>query len=154
LYYEVQNRLKALDNGVFLKEVIEKKTSLFNNEGNNLTKIYDPFLNGSFRGKTTISKSPWLLTENFYGLKKNRKITYLAKKENKLKFWISNRWRDLERKNLPLPWEPLNKDARRILILLIQGSKNKKLNTKLQQIKFSEEQAFIHPTKKYFFRFR
>jgi len=51
-----------------------------------LTKIYDPFLNGSFRGKTTISKSPWLLTENFYGLKKNRKITYLAKKENKLKF--------------------------------------------------------------------
>jgi len=148
LYYEVQNRLKALDNGVFLKEVIEKKTSLFNNEGNNLTKIYDPFLNGSFRGKTTISKSPWLLTENFYGLKKNRKITYLAKKENKLKFWISNRWRDLERKNLPLPWEPLNKDARRILILLIQGSKNKKLNTKLQQIKFSEEQAFIDPTKK------
>lgn len=148
LYYEVQNRLKALDNGVFLKEVIEKKTSLFNNEGNNLTKIYDPFLNGSFRGKTTISKSPWLLTENFYELKKNRKITYLAKKENKLKFWISNRWRDLERKNLPLPWEPLNKDARRILILLIQGSKNKKLNTKLQQIKFSEEQAFIDPTKK------
>ena len=69
------------------------------------------------------------------------------KKENKLKFWISNRWRDLERRNLPLPWEPLNKDARRILILLIQGSKNKKLKTKLQQIKFSEEQAFINSPK-------
>jgi hypothetical protein len=147
LYYELENRLKALDNGVSLKDVIEKKTSLFNNEGNNLTKIHDPFLNGSFRGKTRISKSPWLLTENFNELKKNKKVSYSSKKENKLKFWISNRWRDLERKNLPLPWEPLNKDARRILILLIQGSKNKKLKTKLQQIKFSEEQAFIDSTK-------
>jgi hypothetical protein len=147
LYYELKNRLKALDNGVFVKDVIEKKTGLFNNEGKNLTKIHDPFLNGSFRGKTIISKSPWLLTDNFYELKKNKKVPYLLKKENKLKFWISNRWRDLERKNLPLPWEPLNKDARRILILLIQGSKNKKLKTKLQQIKFSEEQSFINSTK-------
>lgn len=147
LYYELKSRLKALDNGIFVKDIIEKKTGLCNNEGNNLTKINDPFLTGSFRGKTIISKSPWLLTDNFYELKKNKKISYLLKKENKLKFWISNRWRDLERKNLPLPWEPLNKDARRILILLIQGSKNKKLKTKLQQIKFSEEQSFINSTK-------
>ena len=53
----------------------------------------------------------------------------------------------MERKNLPLPWEPLNKDARRILILLIQGSKNKKLETKLQQIYFSEEQGLINLNK-------
>lgn len=147
LYYELKSRLKALDNGIFVKDVIEKKTSLFNNEGNNLTKINDPFLTGSYRGKTIISKSPWVLIENFYELKKNKKTPYLLKKENKLKFWISNRWRDLERKNLPLPWEPLSKDARRILILLIQGSKNKKLKTKLQQIKLSEEQLFINSTK-------
>jgi len=147
LYYELKNRLKALDNGFFVKDVIEKKTGLSNNEGNYLTKIHDPFLNGSFRGKTIISKSPWLLTENFYELKKDKKISYLSKKENKLKFWISDRWRKLERKNLPLPWEPLNKDARRILILLIQGLKNKKLETKLQQINFSEEQAFIDANK-------
>nr|YP_010587447.1 hypothetical chloroplast RF1 [Didymodon constrictus]WAB45965.1 hypothetical chloroplast RF1 [Didymodon constrictus] len=144
LYYELKSRLKVLDNGIFVKDVIEKKTSLFNNEGNNLTKIKDPFLTGSYRGKTIISKSPWVLIENFYELKKNKKTPYLLKKENKLKFWISNRWKDLERKNLPLPWEPLSKDARRILILLIQGSKNKKLKTKLQQIKFSEEH---HSTK-------
>lgn len=146
LYYELKNRLKALDNGVFVKDIIEKKTGLFNNEGNNLTKIHDPFLNEAFRGKTIISKSPWLLTENFYDLKKNKKVSYLLKKENKLKVWISNRWRELERKNLPLPWEPLNKDARRILILLIQGSNNKKLKTKLQQIRFFEEQDSIKQT--------
>nr|BEI32611.1 Component of TIC complex [Weissia exserta] len=147
LYYELKSRLKALDNVTFVKDVIEKKTGLCNNEGNYLTKINDPFLTGSFRGKTIISKSPWLLTDNFYELKKNKKIPYLLKKENKLKVWISNRWRDLERKNLPLPWEPLNKDARRILILLIQGSKNKKLKTKLQQIKLSEKQSSINSTK-------
>nr|BCX55418.1 Component of TIC complex [Scopelophila cataractae] len=151
LHYELTKRLKALNNGIFIKDVIEKKTGLFNHEGNNLTKIYDPFLNGSFRGKTIISKSPWLLTNNFNELKKNKKVSYLLKKENKLKFWISNRWRDLERKNLPLPWEPLNKDARRILILLIQGSKNKKLKTKLQQIKIFEEQLFINSTKQNLF---
>jgi hypothetical protein len=151
LYYELKSRLKALDNGVFVKNVIEKKTSLFNNERNNLTKINDPFLTGSYRGKTTISKSPWLLIENFYELKKNKKEPYLLKKENKLKFWISNRWKNLERKNLPLPWEPLSKDARRILILLIQGSKNKKLKTKLQQIKLSEEELFINSTKQNYF---
>nr|YP_009732916.1 hypothetical chloroplast RF19 [Diphyscium foliosum]QHU77258.1 hypothetical chloroplast RF19 [Diphyscium foliosum] len=136
LYYELKNRLEALDNGSLIKEVIEKKAGLSNNEGRNLTKIHDPFLNGSFRGKTIILKSPWLLTEKFSELKKNKKILHLSKKENKLKFWISNRWRELERKNLPLPWEPLNKDARRLLVSLIQGSKNKKLETKLQQNTF------------------
>ena len=121
---ELKNTFKALYYDVFIKNAIEKKTSLSNNEGNNLTKIHDPILNGSFHGKTIVSKSPWLLTEIFYELRKNKKNSYLSKKEIKLKFWISNCWRDLERKNLPLPWEPLNKDARRILILLIQGSKN------------------------------
>ena len=150
LYQELKNRLKALEKGAYFNEVIEKKTGLFNNEGNQLTKIYDPFLNGSFRGKTTML-TPWLLTKNFYE-KKNKKIpSYLSKKENKLKIWISNKWRDLERKNLPLPWEPLNKDARRILILLFQDSKNKKLNTKLQQIKVYDEQAFIHSSKENIF---
>jgi hypothetical protein len=142
LYYELKNRIEALDSGFLIKDTIEKKTGLSNNEGNNLTKIHDPFLNGSFRGKMIISKSPWLLTERFYELKKNKKLLNLSKKDNKLKFWISNRWRELERKNLPLPWEPLNKDARRILILLIQGSKNKKFETNLQQIHFSEDQVF------------
>nr|AMD62030.1 hypothetical protein [Tetraplodon fuegianus] len=142
LSYELENRLKALDNRFFIKDVIEKETSFLNNQGNNLTKVTDPFLNGSFRGKTIISKSPWLLTNNFYELKKNKKISYLSKKKNKLKFWISNQWKELERKNLPLPWEPLNKDARRILILLIQGSKNKKLETKLHQINLSEDPNF------------
>ena len=57
LYYELKNRLKALDNGIFVKDIIEKKTGLFNNEGKNLTKIHKPFLNGLFHEKTIIYKS-------------------------------------------------------------------------------------------------
>ena len=40
LNYELKNRLKALDDGFFIKDVIEKKTGLSNNEGNSLTKIF------------------------------------------------------------------------------------------------------------------
>lgn len=145
LLYELENRIQALDNGLVIKEVIEKKTCLSNNEGINFTKINDPFLNGSFRGKAIIAKSPWLFKENPYKLKRNKKIVYL--KENKLKIWISTRWRELKRKNLPLAWEPLNKNARRSLVLLIQGSKNKKLKRKLQQIHFSEEQVLTNLNK-------
>jgi hypothetical protein len=70
-----------------------------------------------------------------------RKLLHLSKGDNKLKFWISDQWREFGRRNLPPPWEPLSKDARRILVLFIRGSKNGKLETNLQQISLSEEQA-------------
>jgi hypothetical protein len=61
------------------------------------------------------------------------------KGDNKLKFWISNQWQEFGRRNLPPQWEPLSKDAHHILILLIRGSKNGKLETNLQQMNLSEE---------------
>jgi hypothetical protein len=70
-------------------------------------------------GEMAISKSPWLLTEEIYELKKNRKLLHLLKGDNKLKFWTSDQWREFGRRNLPPLWEPLSKDARRILIVLI-----------------------------------
>nr|UPM51690.1 hypothetical chloroplast RF1 [Takakia lepidozioides] len=148
LYHELRDRIEALDNGFSIRDAIEKKTGSSNNEGNILTKVYDPFLNGQFRGKVTVSKSPWLLTERYFELKKNRKLLHLSRRDNKLKSWISNRWRELGRKNLPLPWEPLSKDARRISISLIQGSRNRKLETNLQQIVLSEEQILVDSNKR------
>nr|AND47535.1 hypothetical protein RF1 [Sphagnum lenense] len=141
LYQELGNRIEALDGGFSIKNTIEKRTGFSTNEGNTLTKVYDPFLNRSFRGEMAISKSPWLLTEEIYELKKNRKLLHLSKGDNKLKFWISDQWREFGRRNLTPPWEPLSKDARRILVLLIRGSKNGKLETNLQQMSLSEEQA-------------
>nr|AND48356.1 hypothetical protein RF1 [Eosphagnum rigescens] len=137
LYQELGDRIEALDDAFLIKDTIEKRTGFSTNEGN-LTKVYDPFLNRSFRGEIAISKSPWLLTEDIYQLKKNRKLLHLSKGNNKLKFWISDQWRGFGRRNLPPPWEPLSKDARRILVLLIRGSKN---GNHLQQMSLSEEQA-------------
>ncbi len=68
-----------------------------------------------------ILKSTWLLIEEICELKKNSKLLHLSKGDNKLKFWISNQWREFGHKNLPPPWEPLSKDDRCILVLLIQG---------------------------------
>ncbi|CAM6006757.1 unnamed protein product (chloroplast) [Sphagnum balticum] len=102
LYQELGNRIEALDSGFSIKDTIEKRTGFSTNEGNTLTKVYDPFLNRSFRGEMAISKSPWLLTEEIYELKKNRKLLHLSKGDNKLKFWISDQWREFGLKALYL----------------------------------------------------
>jgi len=63
------------------------------------------------------------------------------KGDNKLKFWIFNQWWEFGCRNLPPPWEPLNKDVHCILVLLIQWSKNGKLETNLQHMNLLEEQT-------------
>jgi hypothetical protein len=141
LYQELRNRIEALDDGFSITNIIEKRTGFSTNEGNTLTKVYDPLLNRSFRGEKAISKSPWLLTEEIYELKKNKELLHLSKGDNKLKFWISNQWQEFGCRNLTPLWEPPSKDAHRILVLLIRGSKNGKLETNLQQMSLSEEQA-------------
>jgi hypothetical protein len=88
-----------------------------------------------------IWKSPWLLTEEIYELKKHRKLLNFLKGNNKFKIWISNQWQEFGRRNLPSMWEPLSKDARHIFVFLIQQSKNGKLETNLQQMSLSKEHA-------------
>nr|QKI32722.1 hypothetical protein RF1 [Circaeaster agrestis] len=55
LNIEFINRLKTLDKGSMMLDVLEKKTRFCNHETEHqcLPKIYDPFLNGSSRGTTT-----------------------------------------------------------------------------------------------------
>ncbi len=51
LYQELENRIEALDNEFLIKDTIEKKTEFSTNEGNILTKVYNPFLIDHFVGK-------------------------------------------------------------------------------------------------------
>jgi hypothetical protein len=51
LCQELGNRIEALDNEFLIKDTIEKKTGFSTNEGNILTKVYDPFLIYHFVGK-------------------------------------------------------------------------------------------------------
>nr|YP_009863113.1 hypothetical protein [Anthoceros agrestis]QKD76568.1 hypothetical protein [Anthoceros agrestis] len=144
LYSEVEERIKALDNGFSLEHAIEKRIGFSSiNKEDIPNKTYDPFLDGEFCGKVAVSQSPLLLTGKSYGLTKTQKLLHLSRKNNKLKFWISNKWRKLERKDLPLPWEPLTQDARRVLILPIKGLRNKKSKIDSQRNDFSKEQGVI-----------
>jgi hypothetical protein len=45
LYQELGNRIETLDGGFLITNTIEKRTGFSTNEGNTLTKVYDPFLN-------------------------------------------------------------------------------------------------------------
>nr|QYB18385.1 Ycf1 [Riccia fluitans] len=139
IYKELQNRLTLLDNGFLLREIVEKKKQLSTLEGNIFTKICDPLLIKPYDKTMIVSKSPWLLTEKYYKLKKTQKIIYLSKNDNKLKNWISNQCQNLENKFLILPWEPLSQDAKRILSLFINKSKKTKIDTNLKQINVFDE---------------
>nr|QYB18471.1 Ycf1 [Conocephalum salebrosum]QYB18559.1 Ycf1 [Conocephalum salebrosum] len=139
IYKELQNKFNLLDNGFFLEEIFEKKKVLSTFEGNIFTKICDPLLIKQCDKTMILSKSPWILTEKSYKLTKTQKILNLSKKNNKIKFWISNQYKKLEKNTLLLPWEPLNQDAKRILSLLINKSKKKKNDTNLKQINFFDE---------------
>nr|QWW92164.1 hypothetical protein [Spruceanthus planifolius] len=136
IYTKIQNKAKILDNGYTMTEIIEKKTGLSNFKGEIFTKFYDPLLMGQSHEAMIISKSTWLFTEKFDKFKRTQKPQFFTGRNNKLKYWISNQWKNLEYKNFVLPWEPLTRDARRILSLLINKSEKVKFDTHQTQTNF------------------
>nr|QWW92918.1 hypothetical protein [Herbertus javanicus] len=130
IYNEFQYRIKVLYSGFTLTEVMEKKIGLSNFKEKIFTKSYDPLL---IQGHETIviARSPWLITEKYDKSKKTQKHNFFLEKNNKLKEWISKQWKELEYKNFVLPWEPLTRDAQRILGLLISKKVNFEQNLKL-----------------------
>uniref|UniRef100_UPI0030FEAE38 hypothetical chloroplast RF19 n=1 Tax=Cyathodium cavernarum TaxID=351593 RepID=UPI0030FEAE38 len=139
---EIQDRFKLLYNGFFSEEIIDgKKIILF--KKSIFTKTSDPLLTNQCRKTMIISKSPRLLTENSYRLKKNKRNFHLSRKDNKLKHWFYIQCSDLENKNAILPWEPLNRDAKRVLSLLVDRSRNVNDNTNSKQMNFFEENILL-----------
>nr|YP_009667703.1 Ycf1 [Cololejeunea lanciloba]QCW58478.1 Ycf1 [Cololejeunea lanciloba] len=128
IYTKIQNKAQILDNGYDITEVIEKKTGLSNFKGENFSKFYDPLLVGQCNEEMIISKSNWFFTERFDKSKRTQKSQFFIGKNNKLKYWISNQWKNLDYKNFILPWEPLTRDARRILSLLVSKSEKVKID--------------------------
>nr|YP_009545172.1 Ycf1 [Gymnomitrion concinnatum]AZB86846.1 Ycf1 [Gymnomitrion concinnatum] len=142
LYNEFQYRVKSLYDGSTLTDVIEKKTGLFNYREKIFGKCYDPLLT---QGHETIvlAKSPLLVTNKYDKSTKTQKHQFVLEKNNKLKDWISKRWKELEYKNFALPWEPLTRDARRILGLLIGKSKKMNFEQNSKQINFLDNDIKI-----------
>nr|YP_009667785.1 Ycf1 [Schistochila macrodonta]QCW58560.1 Ycf1 [Schistochila macrodonta] len=146
IYNEFKYRVQFLDKGFPMTKVMEKKAGLSNFRERTFTKFYDPLLTRQNHEVTLISKSPWFLTD--YKSKEMRKSQIFRERNNRLKFWVSNKWKELEYKNLALPWEPLTRDARRILSLLIDKSKKTKFETNLQKINFFRTDTKIESIEK------
>nr|YP_004376564.1 hypothetical chloroplast RF19 [Ptilidium ciliare var. pulcherrimum]ADK89658.1 hypothetical chloroplast RF19 [Ptilidium ciliare var. pulcherrimum] len=141
IYNEFQNRIKFLDNGFIMTEVMGKKTGLYNFAEKIFTKFYDPLLIGQSHEAMIILESPWFLTEKSDKSKRIQKRQFFIERNNKLKDWIFIQWKELEYKNFVLPWEPLTRDARRILGLVINKSKKVKIDTNLKQVNFFDADA-------------
>nr|YP_009668533.1 Ycf1 [Heteroscyphus argutus]QCW59308.1 Ycf1 [Heteroscyphus argutus] len=139
IYNEFRYRVKFLYNGFTMKEVVEKKTGLSNFEEKSFTKCYDPLLIQG-HGMIIVAKSSRLVTDKSDTSEKKKHNVFLEK-NNKLKDWISRQWKELEyNKTFVLPWEPLTRDARRILGLLIDRSKKINFGQNLKQINFSDNE--------------
>ncbi len=144
LYNEFRYRVRFLYSGFNMTEVMQRKVALSNFQEKIFTKGYDPLL---MQGYETISiaKSSWLVNEKYNKLKKMQKHQFFLEKNNKLKDWISKQWKEIEYKNFVLPWEPLTRDARRILGLLISKSKKGNFGQNLKQINFFDTETKMEP---------
>nr|YP_010395648.1 hypothetical chloroplast RF1 [Thamnosma texana]UQJ73176.1 hypothetical chloroplast RF1 [Thamnosma texana] len=67
LIWEFRNRIEILDKGSLIRDILEKKTQLCNDNTKNkyLPKIYDPLLHGPYRGKNQKLVSPTIKNKNY-----------------------------------------------------------------------------------------
>nr|WGO58639.1 hypothetical chloroplast RF1 [Aneura pinguis]WGO58725.1 hypothetical chloroplast RF1 [Aneura pinguis]WGO58811.1 hypothetical chloroplast RF1 [Aneura pinguis] len=141
VYNEFRDRIHFLQNGLISGKIGEKKINLLNFEGEIFIKFYDPLLMGRSHETVMMSKSPWLLAKKSTRKQQQRLGERNGRigRNNRLKSWIYDQWQELEYKDSVLPWEPLTRDAQRILRSLINKSKGLRLDTDSKLVNFSNE---------------
>ncbi len=144
LYNEFRYRIKFLYSGFCPTEIMQKKTGLSNFREKIFTKNYNPLSIQDY-GVIVIAKSSWLLNEKYDKQGRTEKHQFFSERNNKLKDWISKQWKELEYKNFVLPWEPLTRDARRILGLLIIKSKKENFGQNFKQMNLFDSDTKIDP---------
>ena len=127
---EFSDRVKALSNGSPAENVIERRVKFSNSKGDSFTEMYDPFLNGAFRGTINQFESPQMLNDSIISnLSDFIEISMKDRTEISLEdqkgfpndplgygYHISYLWEELEHESFPLPWEPLPTDTVRSLL--------------------------------------
>nr|AET46854.1 vacuolar glutathione S-conjugate [Pinus palustris] len=120
---EFSDRVKALSHGSPAENVIERRVKFSNSKGDSFTEMYDPFLNGAFRGTINRFESSQMLNDSIISnLSDFIEISMKDRKEGSPNdpfgygYHISYLWQELEHESFQLPWEPLPTDAVRSLI--------------------------------------
>nr|YP_009113797.1 hypothetical protein [Stangeria eriopus]AFR45443.1 hypothetical protein [Stangeria eriopus]BAR93434.1 hypothetical protein [Stangeria eriopus] len=136
---EFRNRIEALDKGSPVGDVMEKGVKLCKSQGDSFPKMHDPFLNGPFRGIIEKLQSPWVLSDSInLDLPDSTRISTKDSAEeswnNQIEDRIPDHWQELERKNPPLPWEPLPTDSVHSLVSINGLLENKKIEPISKQL--------------------
>nr|ARX11550.1 hypothetical protein [Ginkgo biloba]AWJ59941.1 hypothetical protein [Ginkgo biloba]AWJ60196.1 hypothetical protein [Ginkgo biloba]AWJ60366.1 hypothetical protein [Ginkgo biloba] len=139
LINELRDRIEALGNGYTVRDVMEKRVKVSNSQGDSFPKMYDPFLNGPFRGRINKLRSPWIFNDsiNFdlpYFTEVSTKNSTEGFRNDQIRDFISDHWRESGRKNFPLPWEPLSLDTVRSFISITESSENGKVEPISEQL--------------------
>ena len=133
---EFSDRVKALSNGSPVGNVMERKVKFSNSQGDSFTEMYDPFLNGAFRGTINQSEFPRMLNDSI--ISNLSDFTEVFMKDRKEGFpndkfgygyHISHHWQELEHESFRLPWEPLPTDTVRSLVPITKSSERGKVES-------------------------
>nr|YP_010161219.1 hypothetical protein K4020_pgp008 [Abies fabri]QRH16967.1 hypothetical protein [Abies fabri]QRH18896.1 hypothetical protein [Abies fabri] len=131
---EFLDRVKALSNGSPVGNVMESRVQFSNSEGDSFTEMYDPFLNGAFRGTINKIESPRMLNDSIISNLSDFTEVFMKDRKEGLPndpfghgYHISHHWQELEHESFRLPWEPLPTDTVRSLIPITKSSKRVKV---------------------------
>lgn len=127
---ELKNRIKSLDTKSIFSKKIERRIEFIDKNKGRLPRLYDPFLSNSYRVRTPISHSFWILCrllepETGY----NNDYTEQSNYYNRIQDWISNRYQQLNYDKVPLPWQTLPQSARRIFLFMFENSRDVRIQS-------------------------
>ena len=148
---EFSDRVKALSNGSSVGNVMEMRVQFSNSQGDSFTEMYDPFLNGAFRGTINQLESPRMLNDSIISNLSDFIEVFLKDRKEGFPndpfghgYHISHNWQELEHESFRLPWEPLPTDTVRSLIPITKSSER----VSLIPITKSSERVKVEPISK------
>nr|YP_009913499.1 Ycf1 [Picea mariana]QLJ93365.1 Ycf1 [Picea mariana] len=155
---EFSDRVKALSNGSPAENVIERRVEFSNSQGDSFIEMYDPFLNGAFRGTINQLESPRMLNDSIISnLSDFVEVSMKDCKEGYQNdqfgygYHISHRWQELEHESFRLPWEPLPTDTVRSLVPITKSSERGKVEPISKRLYLLAERIIANQARKKIF---
>nr|ASS30762.1 hypothetical protein [Larix potaninii var. australis] len=154
---EFSDRVKALSNGSPAENVMERRVQFSNSQGDSFTEMYDPFLNGAFRGTINQFEFPQMLNDSI--ISNLSDLTEVSMKDCKEGFQndqfgygyhISHHWQELEHESFRLPWELLPTDTGRSLIPITKSSEIVKVEPISKRLYLLTERIISNQARKIF----
>uniref|UniRef100_UPI0030FE9D4D Ycf1 n=1 Tax=Keteleeria hainanensis TaxID=418983 RepID=UPI0030FE9D4D len=154
---EFSDRVKALSNGSPVENVMERRVKFSNSQGYSFTEMYDPFLNGAFRGTINQFESSRMLNDSIISNLSDFTEVFMKDRKEGFpndpfghRYHISHHWQELEHESFRLPWEPLPTDTVRSLIPITKSSERGKVEPISKRLYLLAERIIPNQARKIF----